>query len=570
MAKQTKIFLLSIVVAGLLLRLFSLNYALPIRFYGDEYVHLANALKMLEAKTAFLDFSYLPNLFAYLLIPLITLYGFLGAIFGYFEGLAGFREYVILNSENLLILSRLISVFFGGLTVYFIFKITKEFFNERAGLLAALILAILPLHLIQSQSGQFWNPLTFFILAAFYFLFKLFQTGERRWYFWSALFIALGFGTGIYSLIVLPWFFLAHFLFVRKNQRPFWSKDFIFSSLLFLAVVAFFAFSNSYATIRQLGRGLGTVLDAVGLSLPLSEIAAAHQNNNFFAVLKNIAVVLWFNFYHLLPLIFWGWWELVRKKEWWRNFSNYILFLFPLAYILVSAMVFNKTPDRYVLPVMPFLVIVLAYALDRIFYHFPLKPFFKTVLLVVVLAPQIYFTLSYSEKLLKTNTNLLAKNWLEKNVPAAGRLVLDNSERLYLTASQESLKLQLEHRPAALDTRDRYLLTLTGENYPQPSYFIYRLGDLKLNEIKTEDFRADYYLITFYNTVPANLSVDAERDRLLASYEKKLVQKFYPTKKEFLDAPITPVWDDLENSFQTLWFSERLGPRIELYQLIKK
>ena len=102
--KRINYTILGILFVSLILRLFSINFSLPVRFFGDEYIHLANAFKMLSEHTLILDFSYLPNLFAYLLIPFILIYSLLSMLFGVFGNLTELTEYVILHSENTVIL----------------------------------------------------------------------------------------------------------------------------------------------------------------------------------------------------------------------------------------------------------------------------------------------------------------------------------------------------------------------------------------------------------------------------------------------------------------------------------
>jgi hypothetical protein len=60
----------------------------------------------------------------------------------------------------------------GVATVWMVYKIGSEFFNQKAGLIAALLYALSPLVILYSRSS--WNPnvIPFFTLATLYFLYK--------------------------------------------------------------------------------------------------------------------------------------------------------------------------------------------------------------------------------------------------------------------------------------------------------------------------------------------------------------------------------------------------------------
>ncbi len=74
---------------------------------------------------------------------------------------------------------RLPSVFFGVATVWLIYLLGKELFNRKVGLLAALFLAIAPLHIYYSQEARMYVFSTFAVTLSFYFLHRL--TINRKW-----------------------------------------------------------------------------------------------------------------------------------------------------------------------------------------------------------------------------------------------------------------------------------------------------------------------------------------------------------------------------------------------------
>ncbi|MBN1955653.1 MAG: glycosyltransferase family 39 protein [Anaerolineae bacterium] len=73
---------------------------------------------------------------------------------------------------------RFLSALFGILTVPLIYRVGSRWFDRRAGLLAALLLAICPFHLLYSQDGRMYTIMAFFSLAAMS-QFEQVQRGKR-------------------------------------------------------------------------------------------------------------------------------------------------------------------------------------------------------------------------------------------------------------------------------------------------------------------------------------------------------------------------------------------------------
>src|SRR3989338_7934342 len=104
-----------IVLAAAAYRFAGIFYGLGHDFFGDSFVHVVSAFKMLEERTinATFDFYYLPPLMSYILAPLFALCGVLGILAGKFAGISDFREFVVLHKEYFVIGPRLISFLLG-------------------------------------------------------------------------------------------------------------------------------------------------------------------------------------------------------------------------------------------------------------------------------------------------------------------------------------------------------------------------------------------------------------------------------------------------------------------------
>jgi 4-amino-4-deoxy-L-arabinose transferase-like glycosyltransferase len=78
---------------------------------------------------------------------------------------------------------------FGIATVWFIYKIGKEFFGTEVGLIAAGLYAISPLVVTYSRSS--WNPnlMPFFSLLALYLTYKALEKKTLNYWFYWDLFL---------------------------------------------------------------------------------------------------------------------------------------------------------------------------------------------------------------------------------------------------------------------------------------------------------------------------------------------------------------------------------------------
>ena len=74
---------------------------------------------------------------------------------------------------------RLPSVFFGVATVWLVYLLGKELFNRKTGTLAALLLAIAPLHVYYSQEARMYSLACFSATLSFYFFWRLVSKEDK-------------------------------------------------------------------------------------------------------------------------------------------------------------------------------------------------------------------------------------------------------------------------------------------------------------------------------------------------------------------------------------------------------
>jgi len=407
---KNKIILGLIIFIAFIIRLWGVNFGLPDFYFHVDENFIAHHTLRIYKSGEIVTSQFVPPLLYYRL--LITLYSFLL----WFSKVFTFQ--IDWTPRSLMIIiGRLVSVATGTLTVYFIYKIGREMFNKRIGLLAAFLLSFTFVHVVKSHyvkydiTAAFWG--TFSFLYAFYIL----KTQKARDYFLTGTLVGLAVSTHFPSAFFLIPPLVAHWLSVVKNRKPDVSK--VFSSkllLLFLGLTFSFFLINPYllSAPQEFLRGMAVQKEAI-------------KNAPTILSKGNIPTPLWYLFYlsssgvyypmFLLTIL--GVYPLIRR----RKKKDILLLSFPLVYLTFLFLNSYRT-DRLALPLMPFFALYSAIFLEegwRKVKRMKIAALFKNIILlgsiliifVVPLARTAFFSYSISQK----DTRQLAAEWAEENYP---------------------------------------------------------------------------------------------------------------------------------------------------------
>jgi len=128
--------------------------------------------------------------------------------------------------------SRTAALVFGSLTILVIFLLTREFFGEKVGLLAAFLLAVAPFH-IKSTVAEMDVMAMFFVMAGMFLFVRSLKTEKLKYYFASGILIGLAVYTKVYPLLFIP-SLLLYFLYYQRKK-----KEKIISSKNFKMILVF-------------------------------------------------------------------------------------------------------------------------------------------------------------------------------------------------------------------------------------------------------------------------------------------------------------------------------------------
>lgn len=151
--------LLAVLVIGLIVRVVGIRFGLPLHLHPDEWSQVDVALAMLRQGDPNPHFFRYSSLFMYQLATVDSVLQVLVAMFG-----------TMLTSSAYYLAGRLLSAFYGVLTIWAVFLLGREIFDEQVGLLAAFLMAIAPEHVRQSHFAivdvamVFWVTLSLLLI----------------------------------------------------------------------------------------------------------------------------------------------------------------------------------------------------------------------------------------------------------------------------------------------------------------------------------------------------------------------------------------------------------------------
>ncbi len=98
---------------------------------------------------------------------------------------------------------RVLSAVFGLVTVYLTYKIGELLYNQRTGLIAALIVSLMPIHVIVSRQFLLDGPMTTMATLTLYLLAQYAATGRPVWLYATSLGMGLTFHTKETGIVMI-------------------------------------------------------------------------------------------------------------------------------------------------------------------------------------------------------------------------------------------------------------------------------------------------------------------------------------------------------------------------------
>ena len=461
-----------ILAVGFCLRLLGIDFGLPnTNCRPDEGVLVKKALAAAGG-----DLN--PGFFHYPSFHVYTLAGLFGACYaagwtaGIFSTPQDFLLQYFIDPSRVYLAGRLLGALLGTASIYLVFLAGRQAGGVRAGLTSAAFLSVCFLHVRDSHYLTVDVPAAFYLLLAAVLLLRFLRTGGAGWLAASALFSGIAVSTKYNAAIVIAVFAgylcargLAHH---RRSGPP--PGDGSGPPVSLRQAAAFAAVTAAAAALGTPYALLDFNSFAADVMSEREHFAAGHgldlgRGWTYHAMATLPAALGW----PLYAAALAGCVALFRAGG-----APAMLVVAILFYYAVAGA--GKTVFfRYMLPVVPFLCVAAACGLERLFAAARMRAAWRTAVVLLVAAPSLYASVRLGILLQRTDTRLLAAEWIERHVPAGSRIAMVGSGFGYprLHPGREWLRLQHEDLRRAGFPAKSLALQLKSRSYPpSPSYHL--------------------------------------------------------------------------------------------------
>jgi len=400
-------------VGGLLLRVGGADFCLPMEHcHPDEHWLYKPVLKMLRTGDLNPHFFVYPTLFMYLLLAVYALTFLVGVSAGWWSSISNIKTAPFLYS------GRLTAGLLGTGTLIAVYAAGKRLADQESGAVAALALAVMPLHVSNSHFITTDVPAGFFCALALWAAAGVATGGNRRNYVIAGLLVGFATAAKYNAALVAINIPLAHWINARR-------KGFFTSDLLWALLWVGFGFliANPYALFD-----MPRFLD--GVAQEIAHYKRAHighegeYNRAFYMVFlagRGFGPVLaGLGVFGVLSIL-----RDFRRK-------HLLLLVFPVLYILFLGS-YKVRFVRNLMPILPYLSLWIGVGAVSAFREvrraWPAlgraNPWALAIPgLALALAIPTVYSVDETLAMVRPDTRLQAKEWIEKNVPRGKTIYL--------------------------------------------------------------------------------------------------------------------------------------------------
>jgi len=218
--KLTVLAVIAIIILAACLRLWGSRWGLPDSMHYYSYHPDENMVLGAARAVNLFDGQFDPGFYNYgsLYIYMVSFGIVLSAMFGIINLDATITAAVVRELSGMYLAGRMIALFLGLSTVYLVYLIGKRAYGNKIGLLAALMMAIAPIHVMHSKFIAVDVPATFFIALTLVFAFRIPQENHRlRDYALAGLFSGLAAATKYNACLIMLTPIVAHLATSRSK-----------------------------------------------------------------------------------------------------------------------------------------------------------------------------------------------------------------------------------------------------------------------------------------------------------------------------------------------------------------
>jgi 4-amino-4-deoxy-L-arabinose transferase-like glycosyltransferase len=413
---KTAIPMAALLIVAAVSRLWAIGFCLPAPYCRPDEEAVVGIVRGFFARDFNPHFFDWPTLFMYLVAAAMVPYFQLGRWLGWFRGEYHFLQTLAMDATPVFLAARLVSAAAGVLSVWVLFRVARRLFDDTTALVASLFLALAFLHVRDSHFGVTDVPATCLVLMSFLYTIRFAQARSSRDVLVAALLAGLATSMKYNAaLIAVPPMWL---LFVWPGGPTILRRVRLALACALIGAFAFAATSPyallEYPQFFSSMRGISAHLNA-GHGVELGRGWVVHFTSSLWYGLGGPLLIA--------GLIGVGW--LFRKQPEVRT----VVALFPLTYYLLIGS--GRTVfARYILPVVPFLCLTASFAVVGLAQGFTRRigrPEWRVtlawVLAALIVGPTAWSVVRFDRLLARTDSRVLAADWIRANIPIGTRIV---------------------------------------------------------------------------------------------------------------------------------------------------
>lgn len=207
-------------------------------------------------------------------------------------------------------------------SLYLLWKIGRDWFDQGTGFLAALIFGLSPVAVYYSIFS--WNPniAPLFSLLSVYFLWQIWEKNKFKNFVWLGICLAMVLNTHYLALLLFPGaglFLFLKFYQIRKNKtsrKEFLKKGFQGLAAFFLLMLPLLLFDlkHDFVNFKAVWQFFTVRQTTVNLKAYKGILIFPRIVNQFLANLF-LRKDYWPSIYWFFPFLAWGFWKLRKDKK---------------------------------------------------------------------------------------------------------------------------------------------------------------------------------------------------------------------------------------------------------------
>lgn len=331
---------------------------------------------------------------------------------------------------------RSFSAIVGVLSIPMIYLVGKELFNEKVGLISALILATSPIHVYYSQITRHYALLVVLSLCSVYYFIKILNNAnvtKKTWFgFVSATLMIMY--THYYSFLII---IVENILVILSRRERSFYKNWIISQIalvaLYLPWIPFMLLSIVRRTDPFVGSQSNPSIIVIPMTFEYFSLGILHTFNSW--AFDQIILILGILIYSSLFIV--GLLELKKDKS-----NGIIIFSFLFIPIIISFIYgfqIKTFADRYLLHISFAFYIIIALALNKIRDNRIFAVIITCILLIsvgTIYQNQVYFR-SIAKNDLPAVSDYINNNSNDNDVILVSEMLAELHIAYYYTGSLE-------------------------------------------------------------------------------------------------------------------------------------